>query len=73
MVDTGNIELKEDDKIFNKFKLGRFLNETPIYSKDKRGMNIPIRNRPPNAGVIALKVRGIAPTIPHLSGRKFKL
>ncbi len=25
-----------------KFKLARFLNETPVFSKDKRGMNIPI-------------------------------
>ncbi|MBP6826153.1 MAG: hypothetical protein KA165_06325 [Saprospiraceae bacterium] len=25
-----------------KFKLSKFLNETPIFSKDKRGMNIPI-------------------------------
>lgn len=26
----------------SKFKLGKFLNETPVFSKDKRGMNIPI-------------------------------
>jgi len=25
-----------------KFKIGKFLNETPTYSKDKQGMNIPI-------------------------------
>jgi hypothetical protein len=25
-----------------KFKIGKFLNETPVFSKDKRGMNIPI-------------------------------
>lgn len=25
-----------------RFKLGKFLNETPVFSKDKRGMNIPI-------------------------------
>ena len=25
-----------------KFRLGKFLNETPVFSKDKRGMNIPI-------------------------------
>lgn len=25
-----------------KFKLGKFLNEIPVFSKDKRGMNIPI-------------------------------
>lgn len=26
----------------SKFKLARFLNETPVFSKDKQGMNIPI-------------------------------
>lgn len=26
----------------SKFKLAKFLNETPVFSKDKRGMNIPI-------------------------------
>jgi tetratricopeptide (TPR) repeat protein len=26
----------------SKFKLSKFLNETPVFSKDKRGMNIPI-------------------------------
>lgn len=25
-----------------KFKIGKFLNDTPVFSKDKRGMNIPI-------------------------------
>lgn len=33
---------KTSDKRFSGFRLNRFLNETPIYSKDKRGMNIPI-------------------------------
>lgn len=39
-----NLELIEanEDQRFSKFRLGRFLNETPLYSKDKRGMNIPI-------------------------------
>ncbi len=32
----------EDDKQFNNFRLGKFLNEVPLYSRDKRGMNIPI-------------------------------
>ncbi len=27
---------------YSKFRLGKFLNEVPLYSKDKRGMNIPI-------------------------------
>jgi len=38
----GIISVQEDDNDFSKFKLGRFLNETPTYSKDKRGMNIAI-------------------------------
>lgn len=32
----------EDGAEFSKFRLGRFMNETPIFSKDKRGMNIAI-------------------------------
>lgn len=36
------IRPKNSDKYFSRFKLNRFLNETPLYSKDKRGMNIPI-------------------------------
>lgn len=42
LVMVKRIEPYERDKRFTKFKLGKFLNETPIYSKDKRGMNIPI-------------------------------
>ncbi len=42
LIELGKVFPKNDDKVFNKFKLGRFLNETPIFSKDKRGMNIPI-------------------------------
>jgi hypothetical protein len=41
----GNIEKLEVTKgntTFSKFRLGRFINETPIFSKDKRGMNIAI-------------------------------
>ncbi|MEM0994291.1 MAG: hypothetical protein AAF847_13030 [Bacteroidota bacterium] len=33
---------QENDKKFKRFRAGKFFNETPIYSKDKRGMNIPI-------------------------------
>ncbi|MFN7119202.1 MAG: hypothetical protein ACK4TA_20555 [Saprospiraceae bacterium] len=36
------IKPRVNDKRFTSFRLNRFLNETPIYSKDKRGMNIPI-------------------------------
>ena len=34
--------LKDVRNRFSKFKLGRFLNSTPIYSKDKQGMNVSI-------------------------------
>jgi hypothetical protein len=34
------IEMGEENK--KKFKIGKFLNSVPIYSKDKRGLNIPI-------------------------------
>jgi hypothetical protein len=36
------VEIPEDDTRFTKFRLGRFLNETPLYSKDKRGLNVAI-------------------------------
>lgn len=39
--DLGKIGITDDDEL-HKFKLGRFLNSTPIFSKDKRGMNIAI-------------------------------
>jgi len=31
-----------EDKRFNKFRMGKFLNSVPTFSKDKRGLNIPI-------------------------------
>lgn len=42
LVEVGQVFPKDTDRRFNKFRLGRFLNETLIFSKDKRGMNIPI-------------------------------
>ncbi len=38
----GKFKPAAKDKRFSKFRLGRFLNETPIYSKDKEGLNISI-------------------------------
>lgn len=38
----GKIKASSKTKQLEKFKLGKFLNETPIFSRDKRGMNIPI-------------------------------
>ena len=34
--------LQVPDRYNYRFRLGKFLNEVPIYSKDKRGMNVPI-------------------------------
>lgn len=42
LVSINQIHPDEKDKRFTKFRLAKFLNETPIFSKDKRGMNIPI-------------------------------
>jgi len=44
LVKAGKIELPEEaeKEAYSKFRLGRFLNNTPTYSKDRRGMNIPI-------------------------------
>ena len=42
LINAGKVEKSEDDNHFTKFRLGRFLNEMPIFSKDKRGMNIAI-------------------------------
>jgi len=38
----GKFEVKGDDKRFSKFRLGKFLNETPIFSQDKKGVNVSI-------------------------------
>jgi len=42
MVLQGKVPLAKKDNRFSKFKLGRFLNETLIYSKDKEGVNVAI-------------------------------
>lgn len=42
LVEIDQIQTPEGDNRFNKFRLGRFLNDTPIYTKDKRGMNVAI-------------------------------
>jgi len=41
-VEIKKVEPAPSDKRFNKFKLGKFLNSVPVFSKDKRGLNIPI-------------------------------
>ena len=42
LIYIGKVTPLEDDKTFTTFRLGKFLNEVPVFSKDKRGMNIPI-------------------------------
>jgi tetratricopeptide (TPR) repeat protein len=42
LVILGKVRPRRDDDRFNKFKLGRFLNEVPSFSKEKRRRNIPI-------------------------------
>lgn len=42
LIEVKRIEPEPEENYFNRFKLGRFLNDMPIFSKDKRGMNIPI-------------------------------
>lgn len=42
LYDLEVLKLKDSESHFSKFKLGRFVNDTPIFSKDKRGMNIAI-------------------------------
>jgi len=42
LVLTGRVALPVDGESQSRFKIGKFMNEIPIYAKDKRGMNIPI-------------------------------
>ena len=42
LIILNKITPKENDKRFTKFRLGRFLNEVPSFSKEKRRKNIPI-------------------------------
>ncbi|MEI6412052.1 MAG: hypothetical protein WCR52_21855 [Bacteroidota bacterium] len=42
LVLVGKIKHESAQAAAAKFRVGKFLNDTPTYSKDKRGMNIPI-------------------------------
>jgi hypothetical protein len=42
LVEIGKIQTEVGKRKLKKFRVGKFINETPIFSKDKRGMNIPI-------------------------------
>lgn len=38
----GKLETPKEETKFNNFRLGKFLNQVPTYTQDKRGLNIPI-------------------------------
>ncbi|MBK8557082.1 MAG: hypothetical protein IPL65_15510 [Lewinellaceae bacterium] len=42
LIETGKIVPAKPDARFSRFRVVRFVNEVPLFSKDKRGMNIPI-------------------------------
>ncbi|MEL6659780.1 MAG: hypothetical protein AAFY48_02635 [Bacteroidota bacterium] len=42
LVDQGEVLPKDNDSNFTSFRINRFLNNVPLFSKDKRGMNIAI-------------------------------
>lgn len=42
LIEANEITLENEDKTFKKFRLGKFLNEVPTFSQDKRGRNISI-------------------------------
>ncbi len=42
LINMGKINPVAGEKEFSKFRLARFLNDVPEYSKDKRGLNVPI-------------------------------
>ncbi|MCB0641680.1 MAG: hypothetical protein KDC44_08570 [Phaeodactylibacter sp.] len=42
LVEVEQMEFTQSKVKLKKFRLGKFLNEVPIFSKDKRGLNIPI-------------------------------
>lgn len=42
LIDQGLITPAADDSHFTSFRINRFLNDMPLYAKDKRGMNIAI-------------------------------
>lgn len=42
LFEMGELENAATDKRFTKFRIGRFLNQIPIFSQDKRGVNVSI-------------------------------
>jgi hypothetical protein len=46
LIQVGRIKPDEPETIISRIRIMRFLNDVPIFSKDRRGMNIPILNLP---------------------------
>jgi hypothetical protein len=42
LIELNEVPEANDDPRFTKFRIGRFLNQTPHFSKDKSGMNVSI-------------------------------
>jgi len=42
LAELGEIPAAANDERFTKFRIGRFINQTPLFSKDKRGLNVSI-------------------------------
>lgn len=42
LIELGKIAPEEGDRHFTAFRINRFLNDMPIFSKDKKGMNIAV-------------------------------
>lgn len=42
LIQIGRIQPDESETVINRIRIRRFLNDLPIFSKDRRGMNIPI-------------------------------
>ena len=40
--ELGLVKIAPDDEVLSRFRVSKFLNDTPLYSKDKRGMNIAV-------------------------------
>lgn len=44
LIQVGRIKPDEPETVISRIRIMRFLNDVPIFSKDRRGMNIPILN-----------------------------
>ncbi|MCC6461833.1 MAG: hypothetical protein IT260_15265 [Saprospiraceae bacterium] len=42
LIEVGRIRPDQPEKVISRIRIMRFINDVPLFSKDKRGMNIPI-------------------------------